>query len=371
MLTGRRNYETPSILYAEKEIYEGIKIRRILNTGFGKASKFGRAADFFSFLSSLLIKLIFTPSQDAVVGLTSPPLIAVAGNIFSQVKGGRFYYWVMDMNPDEAIAAGWLKKNSLTAKVLTFLTKWSFKKSFQIIALDRFMKKRIVETYEINPSKISILPPWSFDHSIHPIGKKENAFVKKQGWENKFIVMYAGNHSPCHSLQTMLDAALLLRNDPDIKFCFIGGGSRIGDVSSFKEMHHLENIHQFKHISLSELNEPLNAADLHVTVMGPEYIGIVHPCKIYGILSTGKPFVFIGSKQSHMGEIIERFGLGNQVDYGNPKELVKVIRKTQSLNEQQKKEILEKSLKIKNENFSEDLLCGELSRLIMKEKAHA
>ena len=47
------------------------------STRFGKAAKWRRALDFASFLINCCLKLLFLPRQDAVVALTSPPLISV------------------------------------------------------------------------------------------------------------------------------------------------------------------------------------------------------------------------------------------------------------------------------------------------------
>ena len=56
--------------------------------------------------------MLFLPRQDVVVALTSPPLVSWLGSIFTRLKGGRLVFWVMDLNPDEAVAAGWLKEQS-------------------------------------------------------------------------------------------------------------------------------------------------------------------------------------------------------------------------------------------------------------------
>ena len=50
----------------------------------------------------------------------------------------------MDLNPDEAIAAGWLDENSLTSRVLQRMLNYSFKVATRTIVLDRFMKERVV-----------------------------------------------------------------------------------------------------------------------------------------------------------------------------------------------------------------------------------
>ena len=54
---------------------------------------------------------------------------------------------------------------------------------------------------------------------------------------------------------------------------------------------------------LEELSASLSAADVHVVVMGNAFVGLVHPCKIYNILSIGTPVLYIGPRPSHVTEI--------------------------------------------------------------------
>ena len=46
------------------------------------------------------------PAFDLVVAMTSPPLISWLGAMFCAITGGRFLFWVMDLNPDEAARGG-------------------------------------------------------------------------------------------------------------------------------------------------------------------------------------------------------------------------------------------------------------------------
>lgn len=48
----------------------------------------------------------------------------------------------------------------------------------------------------------------------------------------------------------------------------------------------------------------MQAADLHVVVMGDPYVVIVHPCKIYNILVVKGPFLYFGPTESHVSDII-------------------------------------------------------------------
>ena len=78
VVCGRRAYDSPASSYPPRENWEGVTIRRIWSTGFGKAAKWRRAVDFASFLLSCFVRLCTVGRFDRIVALTSPPLISFA-----------------------------------------------------------------------------------------------------------------------------------------------------------------------------------------------------------------------------------------------------------------------------------------------------
>ncbi|HSK63509.1 MAG TPA: glycosyltransferase, partial [Pyrinomonadaceae bacterium] len=128
-------------------------------------------------------------------------------------------------------------------------------------------------------------------------------FRREHGLADRFVVMYSGNHSPCHPLDTLLAAALNLKGCDDVMFCFVGGGSEQEKVNDFASRHELTNIKVLPYQPLDSLSASLSAADLHVVVMGEQFVGIVHPCKIYNIMSVGAPMLYIGPQPSHVTDI--------------------------------------------------------------------
>jgi glycosyltransferase involved in cell wall biosynthesis len=215
----------------------------------------------------------------------------------------------MDFNPDEAIAAGWLQPQSAPARILEGMSRFSLRQADSIVALDRFMRDRIVAK-GIASEKIAVIPPWSHDDDVrfHPVGRKQ--FRKAHGLEGKFVLMYSGNHSPVHPLDTLLKAAEKLRDSPDIVFCFIGGGSEFERVKQWAD-EGKGNALCLPYQPLDQLAVSLSAADLHVVVMGDPFVGLVHPCKIYNILAVGAPVLYIGPRPSHVTEILDRLGQGS------------------------------------------------------------
>jgi len=298
-----RGYDDPRIRFLKREKWNGVNIVRIRSTGFGKASKWRRAADFGTFMASCALRLGFLPQFDVVLAMTSPPLISFLSSLAAPRRASKLVFWSMDLNPDEAIAAGWLSEKSLTARVLSRMLLHSLKCAAVIVALDRFMKDRI-EAKGIEPEKVVVVPPWAHDDHVRFDSEGREEFRKFHGLSNKFVVMYSGNHSPCHPLDTLLEAAERFADRDDIAFCFVGGGSEFLKVKERARILAMRNVLCLPYQPVEKLSGSLSAADLHAVVMGDKYVGIVHPCKIYNILAVKKPFLYIGPNESHVTDII-------------------------------------------------------------------
>jgi len=317
VVTSDRGYDDPTTHFKRRERWNGIEIIRIPSLSFGKKSRWRRAFNFASFMTVCSLRLLMLRRFDVVVALTSPPLISFLGALFVKLKGGSFCFWVMDLNPDEAIAAGWLDEKSLTSRVLQRMLNYSFNVASRTVVLDRFMKERVIAK-GFDPARIAIVPPWSHDDHVQYSAAGREEFRRKHGLAEEFVVMYSGNHSPCHPLDTLLDAARALKERCEIVFCFIGGGSEQLKVRELATQHRLANVKCLPYQPLNELSSSLSAADLHVVVMGDEFVGIVHPCKVYNIMSVGAPTLYIGPTPSHVTDIASqqqgRFFLTNHRD---------------------------------------------------------
>ena len=304
VITGRRAYDNPEKIFAKTETWRGIQIIRVGSAGLGKGAKWKRALDFASFMLFCVLRLSFLPRQDVVVAMTSPPLVSFVGAWFARLRHARFYYWIMDLNPDEALAAGWLRQGSLAARWLERCSRFSLRQAAKVVVLDRFMQQRILDK-GIDAGRIVVIPPWSHDSEVRFDAAGRARFRKLHGLEDKFLVMYAGNHSPCHPLDTALQAAKELAGSREIAFLFVGGGSKFAQVSQFAREHALSNIQCLPYQPMDQLAGILSAADLHLVVMGDPFVGVVHPCKIYNILQVGSPLLYIGPQPSHISEILQ------------------------------------------------------------------
>lgn len=301
-ISSRRAYDDPSREFASSEVWEGIRIERIATAGFGKASKARRAADFASYMAACAARLISIPAPDRVVAMTSPPLIGTLAAAYSKIRRADLMLWVMDLNPDEAVAAGWLQQGSAIERLLAGCLNFSLGTAASIVALDRYMKDRLVAK-GVPPERVAVIPPWPHADEVQYDTEGRARFRAARGWGHKFVVMYAGNHSPCHPLDTLFRAAERLSADPRIVFFFQGGGSEFAKIRDRAAALRLANVNCEPYKPLHELAPALSAADLQVVAMGDPFAGIVHPSKVYNIRRMGQPILYIGPERGPIADL--------------------------------------------------------------------
>ena len=362
VIASRRAYDNSKTVFPKKEDWQGIRVYRLFSTGFGKKSKWRRSADFASFILSACGRLCLLPRQDLVVAMTSPPLISFIGASFSRLRRWRFCYWVMDLNPDEALAAGWLKPGSMAATWLERFSLFSLHTGAAVVVLDSFMRERILKK-GVASGRIAVIPPWSHDSEVRFDTEGRTRFRKAHGLNDKFVVMYSGNHSPCHPLDTVLASAERLASNHDIAFCFVGGGTEFSRVKLFAQECRLSNIFCLPYQPLGELAASLSAADLHLVVMGDPFVGLVHPCKIYNIMQVGSAVLYIGPQPSHVSEILRQvngylpFG---RAGHGDVSQVVQQILRLKECSAQSKRE---PSVPIAKQ-FSKETLLPQLVQIL-------
>jgi len=224
VLADSRAYDDRARRFPARQDWRGVRVIRAPSTGFGKTARWRRSADFASFMLSCALRLLLLPRFDVAIAMTSPPLISLLAALAVPLKARKLLFWSMDLNPDEAIAAGWLRPESLTARLLSRLMLYSMRRAERIVALDRFMQQRI-RAKGIAAEKVAVVPPWAHDDLVRFDREARRRFRDRHGLSKKFVVMYSGNHSPCHPLDTLLAAAERLADRPEIVFLFVGGGS--------------------------------------------------------------------------------------------------------------------------------------------------
>lgn len=328
VFTSARGYDDPSQRYAKREVRGGVEVRRFPLSSFGKRSLAVRLAAQGLFMLQAMAAVCMGRRPDVILASTSPPFAGFGAGIVAWLRRAPLVWWVMDLNPDQLIATGRIRSTALMARVFDAMNRFTIGAAKAVIALDRFMATRL-DGKRGCAAKMAVIPPWApDDHSLSSEGTP--AFRARHGFEGKFVVMHSGNHAVVHPLETLLEAAEQLANDPRFVFAFIGGGA--GKAAVEKRIRSgARNVVSLPYQPLETLGDSLHAADLHVVSMGEAMVGIVHPCKIYGAIAIGKPILLLGPRNSAAGDIVADGELGWIVPHGDVPGAVQAIHAAAAL----------------------------------------
>ena len=359
-------YEEKNHRYSRKEYYLGVKIIRLWQSAFGKASVFNRILDFSTFYFSIFFKLLFVKNKeyDVILGTTSPPFLSFIGVVISKLKNVPFHYWVMDLQPELSISHGLMKENSIIARLFTKIGNYTIKSSSSIISLDRFMTDYLHSRGALR-RQINTIPVWPVMDSSHIGERMSNPFRQLHGFGDRFVIMYSGNHALVHPLETLLQAALLLQGNSKYLFVFIGGGVRKKDVTNFKTVNNLTNIIQLPFQPRENIHNSLGSADLQVVILGNGQVGYTHPNKIYGAMYIGKPILYIGPKESHVTDILTDLDGNISVSHGEYEDLVIKIEQLFNNSNDVINKIGEENKKYAIEHFHPEILKQKMIEAII------
>ena len=183
-----------------------------------------------------------------------------------------------------------------------------------------------------------------------------NPFRLQNSFGDKVVIMYSGNHAYVHQLDTLLEAALILRDNSRFLFVFVGGGVRKKDVTEFKIKHNLANIVQLPFQPRENIHNSLGSSDIQVVILGNGQVGYTHPNKVYGAMYICKPILYIGPTESHVADLINDLDGNISVQHGESQILAEKIEAMFSRSWYEINRIGEHNLTYANENFHPEVL---------------
>jgi glycosyltransferase involved in cell wall biosynthesis len=321
VLAGRPSYMPAErhqwkIYYSEK--HRNVEILRVGSTAYKRYNLFKRLANYFSYCL-LCIPVAVAVKADLIFSMTDPPLAGFIGALVAMVRRKPFIYYIQDLHPDMAIAAGMIRVNLLT-KIWEKLHVIVIKRANKIFVIGEDMREKLIAKH-IDPSKI-ILIRHGADLNNSSISIDDGLIADlRKGFSTIFI--HAGNIGNYGAWERIVEAIAMVDNK-DIGFIFVGEGQRKKDVMKLCEK--LDNVRFLPYQPRENLKSILKAGDVHIITIKKNLEGLVVPSKLYPILAEKKTVLAICSEQSDTARIVIKFGCGVIADPDSSESIAVSIR---------------------------------------------
>jgi colanic acid biosynthesis glycosyl transferase WcaI len=309
------------------------RITRVHPFPTDKSNLPARAVAFggFTVLASLE-GIIARPAPDLVLAMSPPLTLGLAGWSVARARRVPFVFNIQDVFPDVAVELGLLTGKRVIAAA-SWLERTTYRRSDAVTVLSDDLAENVRAKITRGLSgvdagrqaaKVRVIPNFIDTDWITP-GPPDNRYRAEQGLTGKRVVMYAGNVGLSQSLELVLDAAVALRDDPDVVFVINGGGAARPGLE--QRARGLDNVCFVDMQPKERLPEVLAAGDIHVVPLKRGLAWSSVPSKLYSILAAGRPIVASVDHGTEVARTVELAGAGIPVGPDDPEAFTKAIRR--------------------------------------------
>jgi colanic acid biosynthesis glycosyl transferase WcaI len=322
VITSRQLYDEPRARLPCEETVRGVHIHRVSTSQFGRSTLWGRSIDYLSYYRSTARSLLALARRgDIVVAMTDPPLISIVAMRAVRRRNAHLVNWLQDIYPEVAIQLDVMLLRSPIGRAISILRDRSLQAAKANVVVGKRMATQILSR-KMTQRRVHVIPNWADDEEILPVPAADNPLRRRWELEDKFVVGYSGNLGRPHEFDTILAAAMYLKDHPRIIFACIGGGYSFDELAHRVEKCDLRRLFRFfPYQDRSLLKYSLGVADAHWISLKPQLEGLIVPSKFYGIAAAGRPIIAIAAKDGEIAQLIEQHGCGIIIEPGDGKAL--------------------------------------------------
>ena len=302
---------------------DGIKIVHLLtyitaNEGFLK-----RTFNYVFYMLMSILAAPFLPKADVVVS-TSPQFFnGLAGYFVARMKRAKWVLEIRDLWPESIVAVGAIE-NRTVIRALEGIERFVYRKADSIVAVTNAFKTHIVRCGG-SAEKISVIRN-GVDLALFSEVEKDAALEDAWGLADKFVAAYVGTHGMAHGLDTVLDAAELIKDRDDIVFLMVGAGSERERLLDEKQRRGLDNVIMKEQQPKSAMPKIWAMTDISLVLLKRlDLFKTVIPSKIFESMAMGKPIVL--GVEGEVKTIVEDSASGLCIKPENAKALASAVVK--------------------------------------------
>lgn len=328
VLTGMPNYPAGRIYpgyegrWRMREVIDGVPVRRTWTYAATGRSARARLANYFSFTIAAMFETLFGP-RPAVMFVESQPLsLGVVAVLMKWLRGVPYVYNVPDLQIDVARELGFMRNRGVFALAL-WMENLFLRQSWKVSTVTEGFIEHFVDR-GIPRAQITFLPNGADTEFLRPRAPAE-ALLDRWSLHGKTTFAYVGTHAFYHGLDTLVDAAALLHDRPDIALLMIGDGPERARLKEHVARRGISNV-IFGESPYAEMDELYSIVYASVaTLRDVPVANGMRLSKIFPSLSCAVPVIYAGRGEA--AELISRESCGVVVPPETPAALADAMRR--------------------------------------------
>ncbi|HYC58009.1 MAG TPA: glycosyltransferase family 4 protein [Thermoanaerobaculia bacterium] len=306
------------------ETLDGFDVHRLWSYVTPNRGIIKRTLGHVSFmLSSMLMRKSRLARPDVIVG-TSPTLFAaIAAERMAARLRVPFIMEVRDLWPALFADLGILRNKTILG-ILERLELWLYRRAAGIVTVTEAFRQNLISR-GVPAEKVLTIPNGAdIDFWREDLADPQRVRTE-YGLGDEFIVLYIGAHGISQGLSAVVDAAALLRDQPDVEFVFVGEGADKPVVMERAKTTAASNVRFLDPVDKRGVRDLYAAANVClVPLRDVPLFSTFIPSKMFEILAMGRPIV--ASVRGETAEILSRSGAAVVVEPENAQQIADAIR---------------------------------------------
>lgn len=285
------------------EVINGVNVHRCYTIP-RETGNVRRMMNYYSFAASSVAYVLSKkcvasdgkPFDIVYCNQLSPVMMADAAIAYKRKYHIPVVMYCLDLWPQSLIAGG-ISQKSAIYKFYHNVSKNIYRQMDKILVTSQLFSNYLKDEFEIKNDIVEYLPQYaeSIFENIPP--REENEV---------YNFMFAGNVGAVQSVETIIKAAALLKNEP-VKFHIVGSGTDLERLQKMAE--NLDNVVFYGRRPLEEMPKLYANADaMLVTLSADPILSLTLPGKVQSYMAAGKPI--IGAVDGETKNVIEEANCG-------------------------------------------------------------
>lgn len=312
-----------------REVWNGVRLVRTWLLPFPNRKPYERMLNYSSFCVSSALTGLFVRKPDVLIATSPQLLVALSGWWLGALRRVPFVFEVRDLWPESLAAVGVGEGNSPLNWLLGKIAGFLYRRSDHIVVVTEAFKTFLIENWKVPAEKISVIENGVETELFSP---QPDAATKKRelGLEGKFLVCYVGTMGLAHGLETLIQAAEVLRTEnPQVQFLLVGEGADKERIEGLARERGLTNMTFLGQQPRETVPLFISASDACLVMLKKtDLFKTVIPTKMLEFMSCARPVILAVDGQAR--EIMEAGGAGIFVEPESAQQLVEAVQRLSS-----------------------------------------
>jgi colanic acid biosynthesis glycosyl transferase WcaI len=306
------------------ENHHGVNVVRTWLLPFPNRKAYERMLNYSSFCISAAATGMFLHQPELVIASSPQLLVGLSGWWLARCNGVPFVFEVRDLWPESLAAVGVSSRNSRLHRLLAKIAGFLYRSCDRLVVVTPAFKEYLVEHWRVPAEKISVVEN-GVETSLFSRLTPNAALRRAIGAEEKFVASYIGTLGNAHGLETLLEAAALLRERaPEVLFLLVGEGAEKARIVSLAHSRGLTNVRFVGQQPREKIPAYITASDVCLVLLKKsELFKTVLPTKMLEFMSCARPVIL--GVDGHARNVMERANAGIFVPPEDSAELADAI----------------------------------------------